>query len=261
LSPTAIKPSYGIAEATLFVSTIAPTAAATVVHLDREQLAGGRAVPVAADALNAVAHVSCGQIARSQWAVIVDPEAHSEVADGQIGEIWLHGNNIAQQYWDRPEESRQTFGAALQTRLELGSHADGSPVGARWMRTADLGVFVDGELYVTGRRADLITIDGRQHYPHDIEKTTSDASAIVRRGYVAAFRIDHNVVIVAERASGTRRADPAPEVEAIRAAVSGVHGLSVSDVRFVPAGVIPRTTSGKLARRACRAEYLRGERG
>jgi fatty-acyl-CoA synthase len=261
LSSTAIKPSYGIAEATLFVSTIAPAAAATIVHLDREQLAGGRAVPVAADALNAVAHVSCGQIARSQWAVIVDPESHSEVTDGEIGEIWLHGNNIAQQYWDRPEESRQTFGAALQTRLERGSHADGSPVGARWMRTGDLGVFVDGELYVTGRRADLITIDGRQHYPHDIEKTTSDASTIVRRGYVAAFDIDHNVVIVAERASGTRRADPAPAVEAIRAAVSRVHGLSVSDVRFVPAGVIPRTTSGKLARRACRAEYLRGELG
>jgi fatty-acyl-CoA synthase len=122
-------------------------------------------------------------------------------------------------------------------------------------------VYSDGELYVTGRRADLITVDGRQHYPQDIEKTTSDASAMVRRGYVAGFSTDEGVVIVAERASGTGRADPSPAVEAIRAAVFDVHGLSVSDVRFVPAGAIPRTTSGKLARRACRAEYLRSEFG
>jgi fatty-acyl-CoA synthase len=261
LSPTAIKPSYGIAEATLFVSTIAPTARATVVHFDRGQLSEGRAVRVAADAPSAVAQVSCGQVARSQWAVIVDPDAHTELGDRRIGEIWLHGNNIAQRYWERPEESLRTFGAALQSRLEMGSHADGSPADARWMRTGDLGVYVDGELYVTGRRADLIVIDGRQHYPQDIEKTTSDASPMVRRGYVAAFSTDDGLVIIAERASGTRRADPGTAGEAIRAAVSDVHALAVADVRFVPAGAIPRTTSGKLARRACRAEYLRGKFG
>ena len=154
LSPTAIKPSYGIAEATLFVSTIAPTAHATVVYLDREHLADGQALRVEPHAPGAVAQVSCGQIARSQWAVIVDPDAHTELADGRVGEIWLHGNNIARRYWGRPEESRQTFDAALQSRLETGSHADGSPVGATWLRTGDLGVYLDGELYVTGRRAD-----------------------------------------------------------------------------------------------------------
>jgi fatty-acyl-CoA synthase len=260
LSPTAIKPSYGIAEATLLVSTIAPSARATVVHFDREQLAEGRAVRVAANAHGAVAQVSCGQIARSQWAVIVDPDAHTELADGRVGEIWLHGNNIAPRYWERPEESRRTFGATLRSRLEMGSHADGLPVTATWLRTGDLGVYLDGELYVTGRRADLITIDGRQHYPQDIEKTTSDASAMVRRGYVAAFSTDDGLLIIAERASGTRRADPAPAVEAIRAAVFDVHGLNVFDVRLVPAGAIPRTTSGKVARQVCRAEF-RGEFG
>jgi fatty-acyl-CoA synthase len=259
LSPTAIKPSYGIAEATLFVSTIAPTAHATVVHLDREHLADGQALRVAADAPGAVAHVSCGQIARSQWAVIVDPDAHAELADGRVDEIWLCGNNIAHRYWGPPEESRQTFDATLRSRLETGSHADGSPVGATWLRTGDLGVYLDSELYVTGRRADLVLINGRHHYPQDIEATTAAASTMVRRGYVAAFSTDDGVVIISERASGTRRADPAPAMEAIRAAVSRVHGLSVSDIRFVPAGAIPRTTSGKLARRACRAEYLRGD--
>jgi fatty-acyl-CoA synthase len=261
LSPTAIKPSYGIAEATLFVSTIAPTAHATVVYIDREQLADGRAIRVAADAPSAVAQVSCGQIARSQWAVIVDPDAHTELPGGRVGEIWLHGHNVAGRYWGRPEESRQTFDATLHSRLATGSHADGLPVGATWLRTGDLGFYLDGELYVTGRRADVVLVEGRHHYPQDIEATTADASPIVRRGYVAAFSTDDGVVIIAERASGTRRADPAPAAEAIRAKVIGVHGLSVADVRFVPAGAIPRTTSGKLARQACRAEYLRSEVG
>ncbi|MGE2692784.1 fatty acyl-AMP ligase [Mycolicibacterium pulveris] len=260
LPPTAIKPSYGIAEATLFVSTIAPDAEPAVVYLDRAQLADGRAVPVPADAKGAVAQVSCGQVARSQWAVIVDPDSHAEVADGRVGEIWLHGDNVARRYWARPEESRQTFDATLRSRLRTASRADGAPADAAWMRTGDLGVYLGADLYVTGRIADLVVVDGRQHYPHDIENTVADASAMVRRNYVAVFTVgDDAVVVIAERASGTRRADPAPALQAIRAAVADVHGLSVADIRFVPAGSIPRTTSGKLARRACRDEYLRGE--
>ncbi len=263
LPSTAIKPSYGIAEATLFVSTIAPSARPTVAYLDRRQLAQGRAVRVVADAENggvgAVAHVSCGQVARSQWAAIVDPDAHAELPDGSVGEIWLHGNNTARRYWRRPEESRQTFGATLRSRLQSGSHTEGVPADGTWLRTGDLGVYLDGELYVTGRRADVILLDGLQHYPHHIECTVESASPIVRRGYVAAFATDAGVVIVAERASGSRRADPDAAAATIRAAVAEIHGLTVADVRFVPAGAIPRTTSGKLARRACRTEYLRGE--
>ncbi|MGV0646099.1 fatty acyl-AMP ligase [Mycolicibacterium sp. XJ2546] len=259
LPATAIKPSYGIAEATLFVSTIAPDAEPSVVYLDRAQLADGRAVRVPADAKSALAQVSCGQVARSQWAVIVDPEGHEEVADGRVGEIWLHGDNVARRYWARPQESQQTFDAMLGSRLTTASHADGAPGDAAWMRTGDLGVYLGGELYVTGRMADLVTVGARQHYPHDIENTVALASAMVRRGYVAVFTVgDDDVVVIAERASGTRRADPLPAIAAIRAAVADVHGLSVADVRFVPAGSIPRTTSGKLARRACRDEYLRG---
>ncbi|MCV7299161.1 AMP-binding protein [Mycobacterium barrassiae] len=259
LPPTAIKPSYGIAEATLFVSTIAPSARPTVAYLDRRQLAEGRAVRVPADAVGAVPHVSCGQVARSQWAAIVDPDAHAELPDGRVGEVWLHGDNTARRYWGRPEESRQTFDANLRTRLESGSHTEGVSTDGTWLRTGDLGVYVDGELYITGRRADVILVDGLQHYPHDIECTAEAASPIVRRGYVAAFATDAGVVIVAERASGSRRTDADAAAVAIRAAVAEVHGLAVADVRFVPAGAIPRTTSGKLARRACRAEYLRGE--
>ncbi len=174
----------------------------------------------------------------------------------------MHGNNIAPRYWGRPEESLLTFGATLTSRLGVGSHADGAPDDATWLRTGDLGVYLDGELYVTGRRADLVVIDGRHHYPQDLEATTADASTVVRRGYVAAFSVPAGtgdaLVIIAERASGTRRADPTSAIEAIRRAISDRHGLEVEDVRFVPAGALPRTTSGKLARLTCRDEYLRG---
>lgn len=266
LPPTAFKPSYGIAEATLFVSTIAPAAQASVVYFDRERLAGGHAVRVEADAVRAVAHVSCGQVARSQWAVIVDPDTAEELPDGAVGEIWLHGNNIGRGYWGRPDETRKTFGATLRSRLPSDSHADGSPAGATWLRTSDLGVYLDGELYVTGRIADLVVVDGRSHYPHDIEATVADASALVRRGYVTAFSVPakesgEQLVVIAERAAGTGRADPEPAVAAIEAAVANRHGLPVSEVRFLPAGAIPRTTSGKLARRACRTQYLEGTLG
>jgi fatty-acyl-CoA synthase len=266
LPRTAVKPSYGIAEATLFVATIAPEAEATVVYFDREQLGAGHAAPVPVDAPNAVAQVSCGQVARSQWAVIVNPDTGTELPDGAVGEIWLQGNNISRGYWGMPDQTRATFGAKLGSQLEKGSHADGSTVVGNWLRTGDLGVYLDGELYVTGRIADLVAIDGRSHYPQDIEATAAEASPVVRRGYATAFSVpasggSQRLVIAAERAAGTSRVDPQPVVEAIRQAVSHRHHLSVSDVLLLPAGAIPRTTSGKLARRACRAQYLDGALG
>jgi fatty-acyl-CoA synthase len=265
LPPTAIKPSYGIAEATLFVSTIAPGASPSVVHLDREMLENGQAVRVAADKPHASAQVSCGQIARSQWCVIVDSATATELPDGRVGEIWLHGNNVGRGYWGRTEETQRTFGAVLRSNTSEGGHAQDAPAGATWLKTGDLGFYLDGELYVTGRIADLITVDDRQLYPEDIEAAVAEASPIVRRGYVAAFTVPsadgEQLVVVAERASGTRRTDPAPALDAIREEVSRRHGVDVADVRLVPAGAIPRTTSGKLARRACRTAYLGGEFG
>ncbi len=274
LPRTAMKPSYGIAEATLFVSTIDVAAEPTVVHLDRERLAAGHAVRVEPDSQHAIAHVSCGQIARSLWGVIVDGASARELPDGRVGEIWLHGNNIGRGYWNRPRETRQTFGATLRSRLVDGSRAAGVPPDGTWLRTSDLGVFLDDELYVTGRVADLVIVDGRHHYPQDIEATAADASSMVRRGYVTAFTVPagelpgstvdddaDRLVVIAERAARTARADAQSAIDAIRAAVSARHGLSVTDVRFLPAGAIPRTTSGKLARRACREDYLSGALG
>jgi fatty-acyl-CoA synthase len=274
LPPTAFKPSYGIAEATLLVATVAPTATPTVVQLDPEQLEAGFAREARDGSGEAVTQVSCGQVARSQWAVMVDPDTGEELPDGRVGEIWLHGNNIGRGYWGKPEESRQTFGARLARRLAVDSHADGVPAAAAWLRTGDLGCYLAGELYVIGRLADIVPVDGRTFYPQDIERTVADASPIVRRGYVAAFSVPANqipgagteddaqrLVIIAERAAGTSRTDPTASIAAIRTAVSQRHGVAPADLRLLPAGAIPRTTSGKLARRACRTEYLTGVLG
>ena len=274
LPRTAFKPSYGIAEATLLVATIDPSAEATAVYLDREQLGGGHAVRVAAEAPDAVVHVSCGRTARSLWAVIVDPDTDTELPDGEVGEIWLQGDNVGRGYWGLPEETRRAFGAKLRSRLGEGSRADGASATGAWLRTGDLGVYLDDELYVTGRIVDLVTIDGRNHYPQDIEATAAEATPLVRRGYATAFSVPadeaggpaaantrQRLVVIAERAAGTGRDDPQPAIEAIRAAVLHRHGLTASDVRLLPAGAIPRTTSGKLARRACRAQYLGGTLG
>jgi acyl-CoA synthetase (AMP-forming)/AMP-acid ligase II len=269
LPRTAIKPSYGMAEATLGVATLAPDAAATAVYFDRAELAVGRAVVVPPDTPGAVAHVSPGPVMPDQWAVITTAEG-AEAAEGQVGEIWLHGNNIGRGYFRRDEETQHTFGNKLQSRLEHGSRAEGAPDNGCWLATGDLGVYVDGQLYLTGRLKDLIIVDGRNHYPHDIETTVSHASGGIRTGYVAAFSVSadaldtpdgsaaEQLVVVAERAAGGGRTDPAEVEAAVRAAVSREHHLRVADLRLVAAGSIPRTTSGKLARNACRAEYLAG---
>lgn len=271
LPATAIKPSYGMAEATLCVATIAPDVEATAIYLDREQLGDNIAVQVAPDAPGAVALVSCGHCTVSQWAVIADSASGAELPDGRIGEIWLQGDNVGAGYWGRERETEITFKNKLQSRLEQDSHAEGSAEDGVWLRTGDLGVYIDGQLYITGRIKDVIIVDGRNHYPQDIEATVSRASSTVRSGYVAAFSVPANempnstdkgigekLVIIAERAAGAGRAEEEPVVEAIRKAVSRTHGLAVADVLLVAAGSIPRTTSGKLARSACRNRYISG---
>jgi len=272
LRATAVKPSYGMAEATLSVASIAQDAAASAIYLDREQLGAGHAVTVAPTASGAVAHVSCGQPIPDQWAVIASPDG-AEAPDGTVGEIWLYGNNIARGYFGREEETRRVFGNKLQSRLDPGSHAEGVPDNGCWLATGDLGVYLAGELYLTGRIKDLIIIDGSNHYPTDIETTVSEASPAIRTGYVAAFSVPadalhssgssgaqagEQVVVVAERAARARGVEPAQIADSVRAAVSRRHHIRIADVRLVAAGSIPRTTSGKLARSACRAEYLAG---
>lgn len=281
LPKTAIKPCYGMAEATLFVSATQRENEAKIVYVDRDDLNAGSFTIVDADAPNAVAQVSCGQVAVSQWATIVDAETATEQPDGHVGEIWLHGLNIGAGYWNKPDETVETFHNKLVTPLPENSHAEGAPADAIWMRTGDFGVWLDGELYITGRVKDLVIVDGRNHYPQDLEYSAQEASDALRPGFVAAFSVPANqlpgevfefagsglkpdaddaseqLVIVAERGPG-RKADPQEVADTVRAAVAQRHGVMVRDVLLVPAGSIPRTSSGKIARRATRAAYIDG---
>lgn len=261
LSDTVVKPSYGMAEATLSVASIAPDEKPCATYFDRTELSSGRAAVVECTADGAVAHVSCGRAIANQWVAIVTPDG-DEAADGVVGEIWLHGNNVGRGYFGRPIESEQVFANKLQTRLISGSHADGAADNALWLATGDLGVYVGGELFVTGRIKDLVIIDGRNHYPQDIEATVSAASDGIRSGYVTAFAVPgdsgEQLVVIAERAPGSGRDLAEPIADAVRAAVSRHHHVQVADIRLVAAGRIPRTTSGKLARSATRAAYLDG---
>ncbi|AYF78915.1 fatty-acid--CoA ligase [Nocardia yunnanensis] len=273
LPKTAIKPCYGMAEATLFVSATKREDEARTVWVDRARLNAGRMVEVDEHAENAVAQVSCGYVANSQWAVIVDPETGAERPDGEVGEIWLHGANIGRGYWGRPEETEATFHNRLTAR-QPDSHAEGAAPEANWMRTGDFGAYYDGELFITGRVKDLVIVDGRNHYPQDLEYSAQESSTALRPGFVAAFSVSENqlladavttpadtreqLVIVAERGTGAAKLDPEPITETVRAAIAKRHGVTVRDLLLVPAGSIPRTSSGKIARRACKAAYLEG---
>ncbi|MFC4376652.1 long-chain-fatty-acid--AMP ligase FadD32 [Nocardia halotolerans] len=288
LPKTAIKPCYGMAEATLFVSATRAEDEAKYLYVDRDELNKGRMVRVEPTAGNAIAQVSCGYVGLSQWAAIIDPESVEdpdggrELPDGQVGEIWLHGKNMGIGYWGRPDESSKTFRNRVAER-QPGGHTEGTDADSDWMRTGDFGVYFEGELYITGRVKDLVIVDGRNHYPQDLEYSAQEASKALRPGFVAAFAVPANqlpaevfasdshsglrfdaddaseqLVIVAERGPGAGKADPGPIADAVRAAVSQRHGVTARDILLVPAGSIPRTSSGKIARRACKAAYLEG---
>ena len=280
-NPQAIKPSYGLAEATLFVSTTPAGEPPKIVHVDRDELNRQHFVEVSADAANAVAQASAGKVGVAEWAAIVDSETATELPDGQIGEIWIHGQNMGIGYWGKPEETQATFQNILKSRTEP-SHADGAADDGTWVRTGDYGTYYEGDLYITGRVKDLVIIDGRNHYPQDLEYSAQEATRALRTGYVAAFSVPANelpdevfedshaglkrvpddtseqLVIVAERAPGSHKLEVGPIADDIRAAIAVRHGVTVRDVLLTSAGAIPRTSSGKIGRRACRAAYLDG---
>ena len=277
----AIKPSYGLAEATLFVSTTPSSEEPKIISVDRDELNANRFVPVPDDSPKAVAQAGAGKIGVGEWAVIVDHETASELPDGQIGEIWISGNNMGTGYWNKPEKTVETFQNTLKSRTTP-SHADGAADDATWVRTGDLGAYHDDELYITGRTKDLVIIDGRNHYPQDLEYSAQEASKAVRTGFAAAFSVPANqlpdevfadahaglkrdpkdtseqLVIVAERAAGSHKMEISQVADAIRAAIAVRHGVTVRDVLLTSAGAIPRTSSGKIGRSACRSAYLDG---
>ncbi|WP_020120152.1 fatty acyl-AMP ligase [Streptomyces canus] len=245
LGATTHCPSYGLAEATVFVSAARPGEPVRRFALDRDALAEGKALPARPDDPRAVLLAGCGTPV-GQEVLIVDPVSGAQLSEGEVGEIQVRGPNVGRGYWNRDEQSRRVFGT------------DGR------LRTGDLGTVLEGQLIVTGRLKDLIVVDGRNHYPQDLEATVQDAHPAVRRDRLAAFGVTdtsgERVVVVAEHARATSLAevDVPALVRAVRAAVSGRHGLRLADVLLVPPGTVPRTSSGKVSRALTRERYLAG---
>lgn len=248
----ALYPCYGLAEATLFVSG-EPALQGPVIRsfdvgaLEREH----RAEPTDDGAPGSRRLVSSGRAWPGQRIAIVDPQTSRELAPGHEGEIWVSGSNCAQGYWNRRDETRETFRSSL---------AEGGR--GPFVRTGDLGFVLAGEIYVTGRLKDLIIVRGRNHYPHDVERTVERAHASLRPGCGAAFAVEvegeERVVIVQEI---DRDTDPGlvPSIlQDIRAGVIAEHDLRPHAVVLIPAGEIPKTSSGKIQRRATRDLYLLG---
>ena len=253
LQEAVLRPSYGLAEATLYVATGASQIAPHVVEFDLAKLSDGQAVPCPAGSGTPLVGYGTPQ---SPAVRIVDPETRVECPPEAVGEIWAQGDNVCAGYWNKPEETERTFGATLAEPSAGASEG-------RWLRTGDLGFVSGGELFITGRIKDLLIVRGRNHYPDDIEVTVQPIS----KGRVAAIAVPdestENLVVIAE----VKRRQESDEEFAgrleqmkneITSALSVTHELSSADIVMVPPGSIPITTSGKIRRSACLDLYRDG---
>jgi len=246
--PAAFYPCYGLAEGTLAVSGGLKSSRPDVRGFDATAMESGRAVVDDGGAML----VGCGRSIDDQRIAIVDPETLRRREDGFVGEIWVSGPSIAQGYWEKPEQSEQTF------RARIADTNDGP-----FLRTGDLGFVAGGELFVNGRRKDLIIIRGRNHYPHDLEQTVEQSHTALRTGCGAAFAIDVDGVerlVVVQEVDRQWRGQGGDEIaELIRRRVAEEHEVPLHALVLIKTGYIPKTTSGKIQRSLCRARYLGGE--
>lgn len=253
LPANALAPSYGLAEA-MYAGSAPRGNRPTVVRFDYAELVAGHAKPRGSEA--GVDLVSIGG-PRACAVRIVDPDTHTENPDGEVGEVWLHGDNVATGYWQKPEQSERVFGG------QIVDPTPGTPA-TRWLRTGDLGVLTGGEFFIVGRIKDLLIVDGRNHYPDDIEATIQELTG----GRAVAIAVpdrqtEQLVTIVELKNKGTSDQEILDRLQAVKqkvtSAVAKVHGLRVADMVLVSPGTIPITTSGKVRRSACVERYRRDE--
>jgi acyl-CoA synthetase (AMP-forming)/AMP-acid ligase II len=230
LAPSAHRVSYGLAEATALVSATPPGEPRRRTA-DRAATAGATLV-------------SAGRPAGQEVRIVEDGR---ELPDGHVGEIWVGGPNVATGYWRDPVRTAAVFGAVL---------ADGS---GPWLRTGDLGVRHDGELYVTSRTSEVIVLDGFGHHPQDIEAAVRSAHPAIRSGHVVAVAVPgpggDRVVVLAERSRWTVCVDPAEVAAAVREATTG---LPPVELVLLEPGALPTTAAGEVSRPAARLAYLDG---
>ncbi|MFJ1590553.1 fatty acyl-AMP ligase [Kitasatospora albolonga] len=266
LDPAAITPCYGMAETTLLVSSAPVGSGFRSLDVAADALAGHRLVPAKdpapaeepapaedpAPGGRTTRLVSSGRVAGFDLRV-VDPDTARELPGGHIGEIWLRGGSVAAGYHDNKDATEATFAARL-------SDGDGP-----FLRTGDLGVLLDGELYVTGRRKEMLIVNGRNLYPQDLELTVRTADPLFADGSTAVFTAPLSpggpevVVAVQEARPGRLRDhDPQTLVTAVRRALLAEHDAHLGALVLVPVGAVERTTSGKIRRGGMRDRFLSG---
>lgn len=258
LRPNVLRSCYGLAEGTLVVSSEIVGEGSSVQAFDRQALASNRVVAVPAGSPQAQPLAGCGAPALGQNVMIVRPEDRTVCLPDEIGEIWVQGASVARGYWQNPEATAHTFHASL-------SESGAGP----FLRTGDLGFCWAGQLYITGRIKDVIILNGRNHYPQDIELTTEKSHPALCPGSCVAFSIEQaraeRLVVLAEvnpryRPPQGQPHPSAPEIQAcIRRDIADAHDIHVQDVVLLHLGEVLRTSSGKLQRRACRDQYLQGK--
>ena len=252
-------PVYGLAESTLLVSTGGHHYEPVIHDVSTDALARGRLRIARASNLGTRPLVSSGPVSFGTRVLIVDPHTRQPCADGRIGEIWVESPSVARGYWRRDDETRETF----QARLVGGE--------GPFLRTGDLGALHDGELFIAGRLKDLLIVRGFKHYPQDVELTAERQHAAIRPGCSAAFAIDgEGGEAVALAVEVDRRHAPqlddaaecdaflAELIQRVREAVVDHHGIVLSAVSVLRHGAMPKTSSGKLRRRACRDAFCDG---
>ncbi len=247
---SAFYPCYGMAETTLIVSGGNGHAQLPQEITVSKQGIEANQVRPAQGTETTVTLVGSGEVIGDQIVKIVDSQTFTECTVGEIGEVWVKGESVAQGYWQKPGLTQQQFQGTI-----------GAETG--FLRTGDLGFLQDGELYITGRLKDLLIIRGRNHYPQDIELTVEVAHPALRQGAGAAVSVDidgeEQLVIVQEvERKYARKLNVAAVAQAIRGAIAAEHQLQPHAICFIKPGSIPKTSSGKIRRHACKAGFLDG---
>ena len=254
-NPKAYFPCYGLAEGTLCVTGVKQGSGAKTLWVDGDKIAENEVELKASSEKGARAIVGCGHGVSNQITQIVDPESKQALPDGRIGEIWVHGPSVAHGYYADPELTQEAFHARI-----LG--ADGKPSAEKFMRTGDLGFLRDGEFYITGRLKDLIIVRGRNYYPTDVEMVAQGAAPSLLALNGAAFSIEvdgeEKVVLVNEVDSKDKAFDPIATSQLAIEALAEKSDLQLYELVQIRARTIPKTTSGKIQRRATKAAYLDG---
>jgi acyl-CoA synthetase (AMP-forming)/AMP-acid ligase II len=244
----AFYPCYGLAEATLIVSGGYMTEAPVIRRFDAAALCRDEVLerPAGADAVRNL--VGCGGSLPDQRIVIADPETGAIAPAGRIGEIWVRGPSVAQGYWQQPETTEATFRACLEDT------GDGP-----FLRTGDLGFVQNGELFVTGRLKDLIIVRGVNYYPQDIEVTSQNSHPRLRPDSGAAFTVEKDggeLLVLVHEIERHKQGNLDAVFQAVRRAVVAEYDLNVDVIVLIRAGSVPKTSSGKIQRHACRRGYL-----